>query len=645
MTNHPSGQPEVPSNLPAGFSGSAADHFFRMCSDLLCVIGYDGYFIDLNPAWEDTLGYTRDELKSRHYSTFLHPDDVGPTQSEFEEELSGKDVFAFVNRYICKDGSVKWLEWRGKASPDRKMAYASAHDVTAILEAQRVVKQGEKRFKTLILNIGEGFALLNQDEICLMANPTAERIFGEETLVGKSLDAFLAEDTKAMIREETRKRKAGYSSRYDLEIHLRDGTKKEILVTATPLTESGKFVGTLGVFRDITEQRQQELLIRRQNEELQKMNREKDTYFSILAHDLRSPLGAFLNLTHLMEKEFSQLSRELLFEYSRILSVSAGNLYSMLENLLEWSRMQRGLLTGQIMPLALLPEVRTVVSQHALIAGRKRVALTHDIPADLIIRADENMLRTILRNLVSNALKYTPSGGKVEVVAAVGADGKEATISVTDTGIGINPKTLETLFQFEGTAIRKGTDGEPSSGVGLVICHDFAGRMGGTIHAKSEVGKGSVFFLTLPCEPRSVPMVLPAPLHTGEEKPIAPLIILIVDDDLASKIVLIHNLQKQGHLVLSVSSGLDAVGAARENPAINLILMDIRMPGIDGYEATRQIRDFNREVVIVIQSTLSGENSLETAIQAGCNDFITKPVDMDELNDLLVRYFSEKTGD
>jgi PAS domain S-box-containing protein len=643
MTKHSSGKPGAPSNLFTEISGSVADHFFRMSSDLLCVIGSDGYYIELNPAWEETLGYSLEELKSRHYTAFLHPDDIERTNAEFEDELNGKDVLAFVNRYICKDGTIKWLEWRGKASHDRKKAYASARDVTAILEAQQIIKQSEERFKTLITNIGEGFGLLDQDEICMMANPMAERIFGVEKLVGTCINSFLSEESQAMIREETRKRKEGYSSRYELEIILHDGTKKDILVTATPLTESGQFVGTLGIFSDITEKKQQERLIRKQNEELQKMNREKDTFFSILAHDLRSPLSAFLNLTHLMEKEFNQLSRELLLQYSRILSVSAGNLYTMLENLLEWSQMQRGMLTSQIMPLALLPEVRTVVAQHALIADRKRVSLTFDIPGDLIIRADENMLRAILRNLVSNALKYTPATGKVEIKAYPGNEGKEVNISVSDTGIGINQNTLKNLFRFEGNTIRKGTDGEPSSGLGLVICHDFVRLMGGSIHAKSVEGKGSIFTVTLPCEQRSAPL---APKESGQEKEvdsIPSLSVLIVDDDLASKIVLMHNLQKQGHMVRSVSSGLEAVEAVRENSNTNLVLMDIRMPGIDGFEASRQIRSFNTQTVIVIQSTLSGEKSLETALEAGCNDFISKPVDMNELNDLLRRHFSVKT--
>ena len=237
--------------------------------------------------------------------------------------------------------------------------------------------------------------------------------------------------------------------------------------------------------------------IKHQNEELQKLIASKDKFFSIIAHDLRSPFNGFLGLTQIMAEELPSLTMSEIQKIAMGLRDSATNLFRLLENLLSWSRMQQGLIQFNPKVVLLLRVVEESVEMLQDVAIHKGIELTYNIPDDLSVFADSNLMQTVIRNLVSNAIKFTATGGSVKVSAEVNQAG-EIVISIQDTGIGISPSMVGELFQLDSKAGRKGTAGEPSSGLGLLLCKEFVGMHGGTIWVKSEDGKGSVFTLTIP---------------------------------------------------------------------------------------------------------------------------------------------------
>jgi len=178
---------------------------------------------------------------------------------------------------------------------------------------------------------------------------------------------------------------------------------------------------------------------------------------------------------------------------------SATNLFQLLENLLEWSRSQRGLIKFEPETFSLKP--MTVESMHILMdtAHKKGVGFSFNIPDDVEVYADEYMLASILRNLVFNAVKFSLKGGTV-TIAAKTVPGNSVEISVSDTGIGMSSTMVEDLFRLDVQTNRKGTDGEPSTGLGLLLCKDFIEKHGGKIWVESEEGKGSTFRFTLPVQ-------------------------------------------------------------------------------------------------------------------------------------------------
>jgi len=277
-----------------------------------------------------------------------------------------------------------------------------------------------------------------------------------------------------------------------------EGNTIILLTNKMPLRNSmGEIYGILGTSMNVTERIAAVQEIKLKNEELQKLNAEKDKFFSIIAHDLRSPFSGLLGLTQIMAEELPDLTMAEIQSIAVRMRNSATNLFSLLENLLLWARMQQGLIPFnpeiiQIHKIALESIVMMVEP-----ANIKGIEIVNDISVDLNVFADSNTLQNVIRNLVSNAVKFTSKGGKITLLAKATAD-KSIEISIKDSGIGISKAMMENLFRPDVQTNRKGTEGESSSGLGLLLCKEFIEKHGGKIWVESEEGKGSTFHFVIP---------------------------------------------------------------------------------------------------------------------------------------------------
>jgi len=236
-----------------------------------------------------------------------------------------------------------------------------------------------------------------------------------------------------------------------------------------------------------------------QKKELQRINAEKDRFFSIIAHDLRGPFSSFLGVTQLLDEKLSELTKEDIQDFAASMRISATNLFSLLENLLQWAKIKQGLIPFEPKNMLLFKIAEeSIVNVHEP-AKNKGIEIINSIEDGVEVYADKNMLQTVIRNLVSNAIKFTPKGGKISLNAKVSED-KSVEVSVKDSGIGMNPVMMDNLFRLDVRTNRPGTEGEASTGLGLILCKDFIEKQGGKIWVESEEGKGSVFYFTVPCE-------------------------------------------------------------------------------------------------------------------------------------------------
>jgi PAS domain S-box-containing protein len=432
----------------------------------------------------------------------------------------------------------------------------------------------------------------------------------------------------------------GKSTSGEFSRHCRDGSTRNHSFSTHPVVTAGEIVGLEGFIIDTTDRKQAEDEIKLKNEELKKANAEKDKFFSIIAHDLRSPFQAFLGLTQEMAEEFPRLAKDEMQEIAVGMRDSATNLFRLLENLLEWARIQQGAIPFNPDVVKLHPVVDESAATALQAAKNKGIDIACDIPNDIAIFADTNMLQTIIRNLVSNAVKFTPQGGRVSISAKNTGD-KSVEISIRDSGIGMSKAIVDNLFRLDVRTNRKGTNGELSTGLGLLLCKEFIEKHGGRIWVESEEGKGSAFYFTIPCntvtgKENVIKNIDPA---VAEDNQIKQLKILIAEDDEKSELLIAIAVKKFARELLRVKNGMDAIEVCRNNSDLDLVLMDIEMPEINGYEATRQIRHFNQNVVIIAQTAYALAGEREKVIAAGCNDYIAKPYNKTSLTALLKKYF------
>ncbi len=260
--------------------------------------------------------------------------------------------------------------------------------------------------------------------------------------------------------------------------------------------ENGDPLHFITTVNDISARKKAEAENLQKNAELEKINAEKDKYFSILAHDLRSPISSFMGLAEILSEDISVMAINEVEEITKLLHLSATNLFQLLENLLEWSILKRGNFEFAPQETSLNTIINNCIKSVLETAQQKNIVITMDLAASYVVRCDQKMTETIFRNLISNALKFTNNGGII-VIKAEPVSPDELTISVTDSGIGMNTEIIEKLFQLNEQSNRKGTDGESSSGLGLLICKDLVEKQGGRIWAESKENIGSTFHFTL----------------------------------------------------------------------------------------------------------------------------------------------------
>ena len=244
------------------------------------------------------------------------------------------------------------------------------------------------------------------------------------------------------------------------------------------------------------ERKKAEEEINLKNEQLQAINAEKDKFFSIIAHDLRGPLSAFVAATQILTEEIQTMEIEEIKDITLSMKTSASNIYSLLENLLEWSRLRRGGMDFVPVKLNLKKIIGESIAVLSESASKKGIEIETTIPDKLEILADNHMFESVIRNLISNAIKFTTQGGKVKVTAHSKED-HSTEIKISDSGIGISPGLISRLFQINEKTSRPGTDGEPSTGLGLLLCKEFIEKHGGKIWVESEVGLGSTFSFSI----------------------------------------------------------------------------------------------------------------------------------------------------
>jgi signal transduction histidine kinase len=239
--------------------------------------------------------------------------------------------------------------------------------------------------------------------------------------------------------------------------------------------------------------------IKNQEQELRELNADKDKFFSIIAHDLRGPIGTFNNITDLLIDRYDSFSKDELKEFIVSIRDSSGNIYSLLENLLSWARIKRGIIECQPNYFHIGDIVYKCLNIFEQSASQKEIVLEYSGDPDIIVYGDQNIIETVFRNLISNSLKFTPKKGKIGINIEYSQNEPFfVQVSINDNGMGMDQDLVNKLFIIGGVRSSKGTEGEPGTGLGLILCKEFVEMNKGTIWVESEPDKGSSFYFTIP---------------------------------------------------------------------------------------------------------------------------------------------------
>lgn len=416
----------------------------------------------------------------------------GDKQAESIDEINLKDgrIFKRISKPLCINSKSNGRVW-------------SFLDITERKKAVEDLKQGEERYRQIFENAQEGIFQTHLDGSYISVNPAFAKMLGfespEELISSRknlAKDAYSDPNERDhFIRMMAEK---GFVKNYEYEVKHRDGHRIWFLEDARAIKDgNGEIQYFEGFVVDISERKRSEEEIKHMNEELLKLNSSKDKFLSIISHDLRSPFNGFLGLTKILAEELPSFSPEELQNMLSTMEKSATTLFRLLENLLNWARSQQGMIPFNPSLVPLRPIVDDSIATLLYRAQIKEIKFVRIVPENFTVFTDSNMLQTIILNLVSNALKFTPRGGNVTLSAKLVVD-DFVEIAIKDTGIGMNQTLVDQLFRIDVQTRREGTEQEPSTGLGLLLCKEFVEKHGGKIVVMSEEGNGSNLSFTIP---------------------------------------------------------------------------------------------------------------------------------------------------
>jgi PAS domain S-box-containing protein len=525
---------------------------------------------------------------------------------------------------------------------NRKLTYADLEKRVLQLEKEIALEKEIKlKFKTVFENSVEGVILTDKSGtitdwnncIARSTGINAERTVGEKIWeIQYSLTTeewrkkYSASDMKHLWQNLITRLADGDIVTREGQYYRQDGSMVHTEDIVFPL-KSGDENYLCIIQRDLTERKNAQIALKKSEEKLKDLNTTKDKLFSVIAHDLKSPFNTINGFLQLLLKSIRDADCVTSEKYVETLINSSQNAYRLLNNLLTWAGNETGMISFSPVNIDLQRVIEDVKELMSYSANLKEITINNKVRDNEMVFADENMLRTILQNLVSNAIKYTRKGGSIIIDSKL-AD-NVVSVFVTDNGVGIKPEALEKLFDIANIHTTRGTEEEGGTGLGLLICREFVEKHGGKIGAESEPGNGSTFWFSLP------------DTQINKKSLLGSLKVLIVDDEPHARDLLEVLLKGYSGKILIANNGSESIEICKKNADIDLILMDKKMPEMDGYEATRQIRQFNKDVIIIALSASHDNSEKEQAINAGSNIFLYKPVDIDLLKDNIKFYFRE----
>jgi PAS domain S-box-containing protein len=634
---------------------------FRIMADssptMLWLTDAAGSILFVNRAYREICAVTSEQVAGYQWQLAIHPDDAAEYVGTFQRAVREHTPSRAEGRFQDAAGQWRWVfshaEPRFSPSGEFLGHVGLSLDITGRKQAEQALHASEEKFRELAENIREVFWIMSPTtNETIYVSPAYEEVWGRTC---ESLYRDPMSFTDAMHPDDLEESHLWFARQIageliDSEYRIRtpDGQEKWIRDRAFPIRDrAGQLVRVVGIAEEITERKryQEELIQARQGAEA--ANQAKSRFVANMSHEIRTPINGVLGMVQLLlETELTPEQRR----YATVAHSSGRTLLTLIDDILDLSKIEARKIVFENLNFDLRDTVQDVVELLRVQASEKGLSIhsrmSPEIPA--LLRGDAHRLRQVLTNLSSNAIKFTERGG-VTLQGALESRSEGAVtvrFTVSDTGIGIGPDQVGRLFRPFTQADASTTRKYGGTGLGLAICKQLVEMMGGTIGVDSREGHGSSFWFTA---------VLQLALASAGEKPgqaadagfgahrgTSPrertARILVAEDNAVNREVALAFLGKLGYRSSAVSNGADAFEAVKSGD-YDLVLMDCEMPVMDGFDATRRIRESIQTGIPIIALTANAmQADRDRCLREGMTDYLSKPVDLEKLANVLDKW-------
>ncbi len=599
---------------------------FNAMSDSVFEIDYDGKYLDIAPTKADLIFIPNNEVIGKSLYD-LFPKQKADTFLSFVQNCIDSKQANIIQYTIEIENKTVWFE--GRATPKTKNSVLFiARNITLNREIEAQAIENHERFKALSEATYEGIIVYDNTGICIDANVAACKMAGYTIDEMKRLYVidFIAPESKELATQNMMR---NYLHPYDAVALRKDGSTFNVELLGKSFKYKNKNSRVVAV-RDITErkQKEQELVIAK--EKAEESNRLKNSFLANMNHEIRTPMNGILGFTEVLKSDDLTSSQQK--QYIDIVKSSGDRMLNTINNLMDISMIKSGLVKTTISEMDIQEQFSYLYSFYKPLAEEKGLVLLLNNaipPSNNIIKCDSQKIISVLKNLINNAIKFSNKGvilfacrNKIEQAVPM------IEFSVKDNGIGIPEDRQKAIFDKFVQGDIEDAEAHQGSGLGLSISKAYVEMLGGKLIVESKLNKGSKFSFTIPYQSDAKEALnnveKPNKINTGEIN--RNLKILIVEDEIVVKLHLTQLVKRLSDNILFAETGKAAIDICKNNPDIDLVLMDIQMPIMDGYTATREIRKFNKDVIIIAQTAFTLDGDREKSINAGCNDYITKPI-------------------
>jgi len=611
-----------------------------------------GIILDCNQGLSEISGYSFNEL--------IGMDGLLLVVEKYRAEVRNNILKGFQKPYevmgLRKNGEEYYLRLEARNIPykGKPVRAVEFRDITREKQDELTIKESEEKLKFLFDNMIQGVVYQDTNGTIVYANKAAEEILG---LNEKQMGERTSDDTrwKSIHEDGTEFVGSTHPSVVALSTGkpvygVRMGVYNERLndyvwinINALPRFRENetKPFQVVTTFHNYTEIRKATLDMMAAKERAEESDRLKSAFLANMSHEIRTPMNGILGFTSLLKEP--RLTGEAQQQYIDIIEKSGARMLNIINDIISISKIEAGQMEVNMKPTNLSKKLEYIHDFFMPEIVNKGLRFNVENNLDnkqLTIETDAEKLIAILTNLVKNAIKFTQEG-----FIEVNCERKKNNIefSVRDSGSGIAADKLSVVFERFRQGSESLTRNYEGAGLGLSISKAFVELLGGKIWLESEAGVGSTFFFTIPYQ-------VDQPAETSENKIVTnpgagiekKLTVLLAEDDEASEMFISIVLKPYTKEIIKVKTGTAAVEVCRKNKVLDLILMDVRMPELNGLEATRIIRGFNKDIVIIAQTAFGLTGDREKALEAGCNDYLAKPIKKELFEEMINRYFTPK---